>query len=192
MRSLVILTVLVGAAGYGVFRQLPEGKAEADTAAPARAARKIESISLDAPKLAVPVTALRQVMSTHTGDALDRQRLERDRTALENELVTRGYLAARVGSPAIGFDENDGAFVTYAITQGPLYHVHSVAVTGAASKDIGVVTISEGEPVEADRLAHAKDALAARLTARGKRHSVELRLTRDDRSATVDVELAAK
>jgi outer membrane protein assembly factor BamA len=192
MRSLVILTVLVGAAGYGVFRQLPEGKAEADTAAPAPAARKVEGISLDAKKLAVPVTELRTVLSTHTGDALDRTRLERDRTALENELVSRGYLAAQVASPQIGFDENDGAFVTFPIAQGPLYHVHAVAVTGATAKDAGVVTIASGEPVEADRLSHAKDALAARLTARGKRHSVEVKLTRDDRSATVDVELAAK
>jgi outer membrane protein assembly factor BamA len=190
MRSLVILTVLAGAAGYGVIRQLPEGQAEADTSAPAPAARTIESIALDG--RALPTPALRAVMTTHTGDALDRARLDRDRGALEAELVARGYLAAQVGAPQIGFDSSDGAFVTFAITTGPVYKVHAVAVTGATPRDAGVVTITAGDPVEADRLAHARDALAARLAARGKRHAVEVKLAKNDRDATVDVELAAK
>ncbi len=190
MRSLVILTLLAGVAGWGVIRQLPEGEAIADTSAPARVTRTVESISFDGRDL--PAQALRGVLSTKTGDALDRAKLDRDRGALEAELVARGYLAAKVGAPQISFDTDDRALVSYAIAVGPLYHVHAVAVTGAAPRDTGVVTIASGDPVEADRLAHARDALAARLTARGKKLGVELKLTRDDRSATVDVELAAR
>lgn len=189
MRSLVILTVLAGAAGYGVIRQLPEGQAEADSAIASRT-RTIESISIDGRGLTMP--ALRATLTSKAGDALDRTRLDHDRAALEAQLVSHGYLAAIVAAPQIAFDADDGALVTFEVAQGPLYHVHAVAVTGAAPRDAGVVTIASGDPVEADRLAHARDTLVARLTARGKRHAVELKVTKDDKSATVDVELAAK
>ena len=189
MRSLVLLTVLAGVAGYGVIRQLPEGTADAEPSAPVKT-RTVEGISFDGRD--VPAQALRSTLSTKTGDALDRSKLERDRAALEAELIARGFLAAKVGTAQINFDADDGAFVTFSVEVGRLYHVHSVAVTGAAPRDVGVVTINAGDPVEADRLAHAKDALVARLTARGKRHAVELKVNRDDRDALVDVELAAK
>ena len=189
MRSLVVLTLLAGVGGYGVIRQLPEGTAAAEPSAPVKT-HTVEGISFDGRD--VPAQALRSVLTTKTGDALDRQKLEHDRNALEAELIARGFLAAKVGSPQINFDADDGAFVTYAVEVGRLYHVHAVAVTGAAPRDIGVVTIAAGDPVEADRLAHAKDALVARLTARGKRHSVALEVRRDDSNALVDVELAAK
>src|SRR2546421_7919968 len=113
MRSLVILTVLAGATGYGVIRQLPEGQADADPAAPSHA-RTIESISIDGRGL--PMPTLRAALTSKAGDALDRTRLDRDRSALEAELVSHGYLAATVSAPQIGF-EDDHAFVTFAVAQ---------------------------------------------------------------------------
>lgn len=187
MRSLVLLTVLAAATGYGVIRTLPSSDAE-PAAAPAKA-HQVESIAFEG--RALPVPALRAVLSTHTGDTLDIARLEKDRVAVEAELVARGYLAAKVAPAQVGFDAG-GAFVTFAVTQGPLYHVHAIAVTGATARDAGVVTLVAGDPVEADRLAHARDALSARLGARGKSGAVAVELARDDREATVDVELSVR
>ncbi len=187
MRSLLVLTALAGVAAYGVVRSLPEGEAAADVGRVARP-QEIESVALEGRGL--PVAALRAVVTTRTGDVLDRTKLDHDRDALEAALVARGYLDAKVQPAHVDLDASGGALVTFAITQGPLFHVRSVELTGAGERDAGVVTLAEGEVARADHIAQAHDALADRLAARGKRRSVSVRLVPDHAAATVDVQLA--
>jgi outer membrane protein assembly factor BamA len=177
MRSFVILAALAACdpQGEGVRPMHPQG---------------VQSVALDGRSL--PMPALREVLATHPGDALDRTRLEKDRAALESALVARGYLAAKVLPPQINWDADGGAYVTYAISQGALFHVRSVAVTGATARDTGVVTLAAGDPVEADRLARVRDALGERLAARGKRAGVRVELAPDENAAAVDVELVVR
>jgi outer membrane protein assembly factor BamA len=189
VRSILALTVLAALGVYGIFRALPESTADAESSHTPRP-QEIESIALDGRGLETP--ALRAALATKVGDQLDRARLERDRGALEDVLVSRGYLDAKVQSAQITFDADGGALVTFAIAQGRLFHVRSAQVTGASPRDAGVVTIAAGEPVDADRLSRARDALAERLVARGKRRTVSIQLATDESNAAVDVQLVAR
>jgi outer membrane protein assembly factor BamA len=136
---------------------------------------------------------LRATLTSHAGDQLDTAKLDADRTALEIALVDRGYLSAKVSTPHVMFDSNGGAFITFAVTQGPLFHIRSIAITGASSRDAGIVTISKGEVVRSDRLERARDAMAERLVARGKQANVvSVKLAPDEAAAAVDVVLAAR
>jgi outer membrane protein assembly factor BamA len=174
---------------YVVVRELPESAADAET----RASRpqEIQSVAIDG--YGLPMADLRAALASHAGDQLDSSKLETDRTALETALVARGYLSAKVSAPHVMFDSNGGAFITFAITQGPLFHIRSIAVTGATARDAGIVTIAKGEVVRSDRLERARDAMSERLFARGKAASaVSVNLAPDEAAATVDVVLAAR
>ncbi len=186
MRSLLVLTVLAGAAAYGVVRSLPEGEAVADVGHVTRA-QEVESVALEGRGL--PMPALRAVLATKTGDIVDRAKLDHDRDALEATLVARGYLDAKVEPAQVDLDANGGVLVTFAIAQGPLFHVRSVSLTGAGERDAGIVTIAEGEVALPAHVSEARDALAERLAARGKRRPVTAQVTTDHASATVDVQL---
>lgn len=189
MRSIAVLTMLALASAFFVVRELPENEADAETSHATRP-QEIQSVGLDGRNL--PTSALREVLSTRAGDLLDATRLDHDRVALETTMTARGYLAAKVAAAAVEFDSSGGAFVTFAIVPGPLFHVRSVELVGAADRDAGVVTIAQGQIVMADRLEHARDALAERLLARGKQGSVTVELKPDLATATVDVILAAR
>ena len=190
VRSLVILIALVGVAAWGIVRQLPESEAGATICTKPQ---EVQSVAFDSvgERRDLPTAALRSVLATHVGDQLDGAKLDHDRAALEAALAARGYLAATVAPPQITFD-GGGAFVTFAIAAGPEFRVRAVAVTGVSERDTGVVTLAVGDIVMTDRLERAREALADRLAARGKPTAVTVKLVRDERAATVDVELVAR
>ena len=189
MRSLLVAAGLAAAAVWGVVHQLPEGEAQAEPQA--MRAREVASVSLDGgPRL--PLAALRAVLETRAGDELDQAKLDQDRTAMEQALEARGFLAPAVGPAQVTFDNAGAAFVTFAVETGPEFHVRSVSVTGATAKDAGVVTLTTGDVVSPARIAEARDALADRLTARGKRGNVTVQMTTDAAAAAVDVVLSAQ
>jgi hypothetical protein len=153
-------------------------------------AHAIRSIAFDGDHL--PIVALRDALATRVGDPLDRATLGHDRAALQQVLAARGYLAAVVEPGRVTLDASGGAFVTFGIATGPVFHVRSIAVTGAAAKDAGVVTIAQGDVALPDRLARERDAIATRLGARGTHAGVALEVTRDPAAAAVDVILAVR
>lgn len=189
MRSLLVAAGLAAAAMWGVVHQLPEGEAEAEPQAVRP--REVQSVSLDGgPRL--PEAALRAVLETHAGEQLEQAKLDHDRAAMQDALAARGFLAASVGPAQVTFDEAGAAFVTFSVETGREFHVRSVAVTGATAKDAGVVTIAAGEVASATRIAEARDTLADRLAARGKRGDVTVQMTTDTAAAAVDVVLSAQ
>jgi len=182
-----LLGVCAAAAAVVVVRELPEGLADADphTSRP----QEVQSVALEGHDL--PVAALRSVLVTHTGDLLDSAKLTTDRTALEAELVASGYLGAKVQAAQVLFDAAGGAYVTFALTPGSLFHVREVTVTGAQASETGIMTIGHGDIVRSDRLEQARDALTTRLASRGKPEHVSVRLVSDPRTSTADVVLVA-
>jgi hemolysin activation/secretion protein len=187
VRSLLVASALVAASVWGIVHHLPEGEAQAEPHA--SRPQEIESVSLDGRYL--PLAALRDALTTQAGDQLDQAKLDHDRVAMLAALQARGYLAAKVGAAQVGFDEDGGAFVTFAIDQGPVFHVRSVHVTGAAAKDSGIVTLAAGETASPVHFEQARQALATRLAARGKQATVTLETQTDDAAGAVDVTLVA-
>ena len=181
MRSLLVAGALVAASVWGVLRELPEGEAHAGPRV--SRPREVESVSLDGRDL--PAAALRDVLATHAGEQLDGVKLAQDRVALQNALVARGYLAAQVGEPQVSFDDDGGAFVTFAIDQGVQVHVRNVAIAGAAAKDVGVVTLATGDVVSGTRLEEARQALETRLASRGKPSHVVVQMSTDVGAADI-------
>lgn len=189
MRSLLLAAGLAAAAAWGIVRHIPEGEAQAEPHV-ARV-QQIASIALDGNR-ELPVTSLREVLASHPGDQVDADKLARDRAALQDALAQRGFLAAKVGDAQVSFDERGSAYITFAIEQGPEFHVRKVEVIGVGPKDAGVVTLTPGEVASPARFAQAREALSERLAARGKRGSVAVHLTTDEAAAAVDVVLSAE
>ncbi|CAN5190555.1 hypothetical protein BH11MYX1_BH11MYX1_32560 [soil metagenome] len=187
MFKLLALTLCAAAAAVVVVRELPESRADAEphTSRP----QEVQSVALEGRDL--PVTALRSVLVTHSGDTLDTVKLTTDREALQVALVSSGYLGAKVQAAQVLFDAAGGAYVTFAVTPGSLFHVGAVTVTGAQASEIGIMTIGRGDVVRADRLEQARDALTTRLASRGKPEHVAVRLVPDALTATADVVLVA-
>jgi len=188
VRSLLLVAPLLAAAAWGIVH-LQSGEAAAAEPVHPSHRGEIESVALEGRGLDMP--ELRQVVASKAGAQLDDGTLARDREALRDALVRHGYLAATAGD-TITYDGDGGAFVTFSIARGPLYHVRSISVTGATAEEAGVVTIASGDAVDADRLARARTALADRLASRGKRRDVTVEMRTDDHLATVDVILNAK
>lgn len=188
MRSLVLAAPLVAAIVWGATRLVPRN---ADAAEPVVHVHpnQIESVALEAPGL--PAPELREVVASQPGKQLDDGTLARDREALRDALIDRGYLAARVGD-SISYGDAGGAYVTFTLSSGPRYRVRKVTLVGLTAQQAGVVTVGTGDPVEADRIARARVAIAERLAASGDHRDVTARVTRDDAAATVDLELAAQ
>jgi len=176
---------MLAAGGWGVVH-LCAGEADAAPPAAAPATRGpsvIASIAFDVRGIAT--AELRDLLASRPGDRLDAQALDRDRDALHGALVARGYLAAQVAAPAVTLDAAGAAFVTFAIAQGPLYRVRSVAVHGASAIEVGPITLAAGDVAQADRIAAARIALADRL----RRGGVTANVKTDDANAAVDIEL---
>jgi outer membrane protein assembly factor BamA len=186
VRSLLVLLALAAAGAWGVIRHLPESEAQAEVQTVARS-QEIQSVSLDGRNL--PLAALRDVLTTKAGSLIDLDALARDRSVLEETLVARGYLAAHVADARVTFGVGGASFVTFAIEQGPMFHIRDVRVSGASNLDAGVVTLGAGEPADASRMTLARQALEARLKVRSKHSSVVTKLAPDLRAAVVDVEL---
>lgn len=189
MRVLVFLTALAIVTIYLGLEYRPV-QALAETSRVTRP-REIQSVAIDGRGLSM--MSLRQLLETRVGDVVDSAKLARDRAALEEALKASGYLAAQVRDAQIVLGDDGAAFVTFSVVQGAQFRVRSVNVRGASALDAGVVTLAPGEIVMADRIAHARDALAERLAARGgKASDVVVNLRRDQRSPFVDVELVAR
>jgi Surface antigen variable number repeat len=195
VRSIFVLTVGVAVLGWVFIRQLPENEADADTSRASRP-QEIQSVALDGHSL--PMAQLREELSTHAGELIDGAKLRHDRTKLEHVLVGAGYLSAHVEPAQVMFDAGGGAFVTFAIAQGRLFHVRSVEITGASERDAGIVTIVPGEVVDAARIERARDAMAERLAVRARLAghaalgTVAVKLAPDEATASVDVVFAAQ
>jgi outer membrane protein assembly factor BamA len=194
VRSIAVLTVCVAALAALFVYQLPENEADAETRHAARR-QEVQSVALDG--YGLPISELRAVLATRAGDLLDATKLRADRDELRATLVRRGYLSAKVQDAQVMFDADGGAFVTFAIEQGPLFHVRSVEVVGTTERDAGVVTIASGEVVRSERLEHAREAMTERLVSRGKLAGtragrIDVKLAPDEAAAAVDVVLAAK
>lgn len=187
LAAIVLGIAFVAGGTWAVIRHLPDD-AQAE---PTREVRpqEIQSVSLDGRDL--PLAALRELLATRAGNLIDLDLLERDRLALADALVARGYLAAQVATPRVTYGAGGAVYVTFAITQGPLFRIRSVSVTGAAASDAGVVTLGGGEIADATRIALARQALEARLRVRGKHSLVVAKLAPDTNAALVDVVLSA-
>ncbi|HVK88835.1 MAG TPA: POTRA domain-containing protein [Kofleriaceae bacterium] len=190
MKALLMLAAVAGLAGCEAQAALAtRGDVAADpVAANPRARKTIESVAIDGDNL--PLAALRDLLSTRPGDAIDPQRLAEDRSALERALEARGYLAAKVAPAEVSYGAGS-AFVTFPIEQGVVFKVRSVRVTGANDRDAGVVTLVAGDDAIASRIEHARQLLSDHLARRGKPHSVTVSVDTDLAAAAVDVELIA-
>jgi len=187
VRSLLVLVPVAALGGWAVIRHLP-AKAEAEPVHTSDA-QAIQSIAIDGSRL--PVSNLRELITTHTGEQVDTAKLAHDREVLEQELVGRGYYAAHVNDAHVTYDGEGSAYITFRIEQGPQFRVRSVTVTGANAKDAGVVALEAGEIASADRIQLARATLADRLEARGKRMNVAANVHEDAVAGMVDIELVA-
>lgn len=191
MRSILLAIAIAALAAFGAIRYLPASMMSEAEAEPARVrAQEVQSISIDGRGL--PLASLRAVLTTQVGQLLDAKVLERDRGALESELSARGYLAARVELASVTFAANGGAFVSFQIAQGALFHLRSVTVMGATERDAGVVTLSSGDEANAGRIERARQTLLDNLVRRGKASQVEVTMQLDVASALVDVKLVTR
>jgi hemolysin activation/secretion protein len=185
--KILVLTLGAAAAATVVVCELPERQADAEphTSRPL----EVQSVALEGRDL--PIAALRSVLVSHSGDTVDTVKLTEDRAALRGALVSSGYLDAKVQAAQVVFDASGGAYLTFAVTPGPLFHVGKVTVTGAQTSDSGILTVGRGDVVRTDRLEQARDALTTRLASRGRPEHVTVRVVPDPRTSTADVVLAA-
>ena len=130
-------------------------------------------------------------------DNYNEQRVTRDRQALQDFYLSRGYLDVQVLSGVTELSrERDGAYVSFTIREGQQYRVGSTTVVSEISGietpayQAAVIdrtgalftpTILEALIQQIERVAHASGQRFVRA---------EPRLTRDERAGTVDVVLA--
>ena len=187
MRSILVMTAVVVAGAWLAARYLTAS--EADAQPPIVRTQEVQSVAIEGRTL--PLAALRAVLATRPGELLDAQRLEHDRGALEAELATRGYLSARVDPASVTFGASGGAFVSFQITQGPVFHFRTIRVVGATENETGVVTISSGEEANPSRIERARQQLIANLARHGgKAKQVVVSTHSEAAQASVDVELS--
>ncbi len=186
MRSIALLTVAAVAAVWAVVRHLPaENEAVAETAHP----QQIVGVSLDALDNghALPVSALRAVLDTKSGDLLDPTNLEHDRAAIRTVLEGRGFLGARVEAPTVTFS-GGGAYVVFAVSCGTVYHFRDITTSGLNARDAGLVTLGAWDTANPERVERVRQALAE--VAGGK--TVIATLHTDTAANAVDVEFSIK
>jgi outer membrane protein assembly factor BamA len=202
MRSLILVVAAVAAGAWMAIHYLPGKEAQAQVQPaevrvqpaeePLRQVGRqiVQSIAIDGGRN-VPYAAMRARLSTRVGDPLDARRLEQDRSAIEEELAARGYLAAKVAPASVTFGANGGAYVVFDVEAGRMFHLRSVVVTGPGRRDADVVTLATGDEATHDRIVRARQALADTFARRGGKQ-VELTLRSDPAAAAVDVELATR
>ena len=191
---MVLAVIVVGA--WFAARHLPHGQASADAVVDTSVrTQEVQSVSIDTPRARredrrLPLAELRSLLTTKPGELLDEHKLDADRRVLEEALVGRGYLAARVAAPSVTFAPNGGAFVVFDVDRGPMFRLRSVTVTGPGEADVGVVTISAGDDAVPARIERARQTLQDVLANRASKARVEARVHEDFANASVDVELA--
>jgi hemolysin activation/secretion protein len=177
------------ACGWVAIRHLPE-EAQAEPVASVRP-QEILSIALDGER-GLPMAALRDALESRVGSLIDLSTLQRDRQALTNVLVERGYLAAHVAEPRITFGAGGAVFVTFPIKQGHQFRIRNVSVEGASAAEAGIVTLCRDEVADAGRIALARRAVEERVRVRGKQQTVEASLSLDVAAGVVDLQLTAR
>jgi hypothetical protein len=187
MRSVLLVVAVVAGGTWVGIRHVPSSAAAIETVR--LPAQEIQSVAIDGRGL--PLAALRAVLTTHPGDAVDAARLEHDRTALEAELAAAGRLAAHVEPATLTYGSAGGAFVTFQIDQGPMFKLRSVTVRGATQREAGVLTLSAGDDAVAGRIESARHTLEETLTRRGKPSRVTVDVRTDRAAGVVDVELTS-
>jgi outer membrane protein assembly factor BamA len=189
MRSVLTLLAAVAVCALIAVRYLPHNEAKAaEIQAVAAPSREVKSIAF-AGGWGMPYAALRAAVSSQIGEMLDDTQLERDRQAVERELNSRGYLAARVTAPSVTIASEGGAYVVFDIERGPLFTLRSIQVTGPGKDHAGVITLATGDDALGERISRAGQAVTDTLARHGKRLKVEIKLATDPIAATVDVEL---
>lgn len=182
---------------WAMFRQGPVTSASAETAASRPAAQaqaqaqtqEVRSVAFDGRRLML--ARLRGAIATRPGVPLDADRLRADREAMERMLADLGYLAARVEPAAVTFDAGGAAYVSFAVDQGPMFHLRNIEITGGG-RDATVVTLSPGDDAARGRIERARQELAEALGRRGRSTQVELSVKTDVAAAAVDVVLATR
>ena len=189
LAGLIIATVIV--AVWAMFRQGPVTTANAEAAVDRPIARlqEVRSVALDGRR--VLSAQLREVIDTRPGAQLDTDRLRRDRDAMERALADLGYLAAWVEPAKVTFDAAGAAYVTFAVDQGPMFHLRNIEITGPG-RDATVVTLAAGDDALRSRIERARAELAAALARRGRPSAVALSIHTDVATAAVDVVLATR
>lgn len=186
VRSLLLLLALAAAGTWGVIRHLPESRAQAEAIGSA-GPQQIQGVALDGRDL--PLAALREQLVTTPGSLIDLSRLTRDRAVLEEVLVERGYLAAKVDDARVTYSPA-GVYVTFPVAQGPMFRIRDVKITGASAAAAGVVTLASGETADTARITQARQALEARLGVRTRKSLVLVKMVPELAAGMVDVELA--
>ena len=189
MRAVLLILAILLVGGWVGIRHLPDD-ALADPVAQDIRPQEVRSVALDGQR-GLPLAELRHVLETRAGALIDLATVQRDRQAMTSVLVGRGYLTARVDEPRVTFGGDGAVYVTFPITQGPLFRIRAVTVEGASANEVGVVTIGTGEVADADRIALARRAVETRLHVRGKQSTLEAALTVDTAAAVVDLKLTA-
>lgn len=189
LAGLIIATVIV--AVWAMFRHGPVTTANAEAAVnrPIARLQEVRSVALDGRR--VLSARLREVIGTRAGAQLDADQLGRDRDAMERALADLGYLGARVEPAKVTFDTAGAAYVTFAVDQGPMFHLRKIEITGAG-KDATVVTLAAGDDALRSRIERARAELADALARRGRPAAVELSIHTDVAAAAVDVVLATR
>ena len=136
LAGLIVATVIV--AVWAVFRLGPVTTANAEAAVnrPIARLQEVRSVALDGRR--VLSARLREVIGTRAGAQLDADQLGRDRDAMERALADLGYLGARVEPAKVTFDTAGAAYVTFAVDQGPMFHLRKIEITGAG-KDAATI-----------------------------------------------------
>jgi outer membrane protein assembly factor BamA len=191
VRSIALGIAGVIVAVWAMFRHGPVTTAAAEAAVnrPVAQQQEVRSVALDGQRLML--ARLREVLVTRPGAQLDPGRLKSDREAMERTLADLGYLAARVEPAAVSYDADGAAYVTFAIDQGPMFHLRNVEITGSG-RDATVVTLATGDDAARGRIERARQELAATLARRGRPAVVELSLRTDVAASAVDVVLATR
>lgn len=185
-----LLFALSVAVGGGAVAVHAWPTTEAQAARAVRTDGPIISISLaTADGADIPMLAMRSALISQRGDTVDATKLAADRTALLEQLTSRGYLSAAV-APADITHVHGGAYITYDIHLGMRYRIRTVSVTGAMDND-AVITIGSGDDAIAARIESARAMLADNLQRHGKPHEVSVTTTIDHANLVVDVALAA-
>nr|HEX4314879.1 POTRA domain-containing protein [Kofleriaceae bacterium] len=181
MRSWLVLVVLAVVFGGIVSRQVPgfaDGLAARATHGAPAAPATVAAVAFDGKGL--PLAQLRDAVATRAGSVLDDATLAGDRDLVRATLVARGYLDASVDTAVTRLPR--GAYVSFAVTPGALYHVGRVRVVNARTDRHPVVTIASGDEALASSIDDARAHVGAAATAQ---------LRADRARATVDIDLVA-
>lgn len=159
MKSVLLLTALAIAGGWAVVRHLPSEPEAA--AAITDHPQQIAGVSIDGLDAGrtLPVSALRAVLDTKAGDAIDPAKLDHDRAAMRAVLESRGYLAAKIDAPSVTFSDGR-AFVVFSVSMGQVFHFRNVTTAGINPRDTGLITIGSWDVANPERIERVRQALA--------------------------------